>query len=89
MRGQPSAWRRTQRLAVMRQRTEVFALAQRLAPELGMSAEDLLAEARALQRRLQVAGVVTRDQELAFVAAEGGITEDELRAELARVRADA
>lgn len=86
MRGQPSVWRRTQRLAVVRQRADVFALAQHLAAELGITAEDLLAEARALQRRMQAAGAVTRDQQLAFVATEGGISKDELRAELARVR---
>lgn len=78
---------RIQRLAMMRQRAEVFDLAQRLAPELAISTEKPMAEAWALQRRMQVAGAVTRAQQLPFAAAELGIPEDELRTELSRVRA--
>ncbi len=87
MRGRPSVWLRTRRLKTVQLRAEVFALAQRLAPELGITTEDLLAEAVELRRRMQAAGAVTRDQQLAFLAVEGGIPEDELRAELIRIEA--
>lgn len=89
MRGQAGIGRRAQRLEAMQQRAAVFDLAQHLAAELGITAEDLLAEARALQRRMHAAGAMTRNQQMTLLAAEGGIPEDELRAELARVRPDA
>ncbi len=87
MKGRPTAWRRAQRLETVQQRAEVFALAQRLAPKLGISAEELLAEAAGLRRRMQAAGAITREHQLAFLAAEGGIPKDELRAELIRIEA--
>ncbi len=87
MSGQLRVGRRTRRLETVRQRAEVFALARRLAAELGITAEEFLAEARTLQQRMHAVGAVTRDHQLAFLAAEDGIPEDELRAELARIRA--
>ncbi len=89
MRGTARIRRRTQRLEATCQRAAVFALAQRLAPKLGITTEELLTEVAGLQRRMLAAGASTRDLQLAFVATELAIPAAELRAELARIRADA
>lgn len=87
MRGQPSVWIRTRRLAAVHRSVDLLEEATRLAVDLGISPEDLLAEAAALQRRAQAVGATSNDAVLAFVAAEGGIPEAEVRAVMARVGA--
>ncbi len=62
MKGQPTVWRRTQRLEVRQQEAEVIALAQRLAAVLGCPPQELLAAATAQSRRALAAGAVTQDQ---------------------------
>ncbi len=85
MRARASVWTRLQRLDAVHRQAELLAEAGRVAAELGISAEQVLAEATALRRRMQAAGVVTPDQQRAFLVAESGISEEELRTELTRI----
>ena len=77
---------RVRRLQDAQQRAAVFGLAQRLALELGITGEELLAEADALRRRARTAGLTTSHDLVAFIAAETGISESELRTDLALTR---
>ena len=82
MKGKHWFWTWLQRLDAVHRQAELLAEAGRVAAELGISAAQVLAEATALRRRMQAAGAITSDQQRAFLAAESGIPEDELRAEL-------
>ncbi len=84
MSGRPRVWLRARRLEEAQQRAAVYGLAQRLAPDLGITAAELLAEADALRRRALAAGATTPTALVAFVAAETGIPETELQADRAR-----
>jgi len=85
--GSSSLWRRTQRLEVLQQHSATDDLARRLAGVLGCPPDELLAEARAQERRARAAGVVTRAQWWAFMAAEAGMSVADLERELAWVEA--
>ena len=86
MRGRAGVRLRVRQVEAVRQQADLLQEAARLAVDLGISADELLADAAALARRAQAAGATTTEQLLAFAAGEGGIPEDELRADLARIR---
>ncbi|MDP9355753.1 MAG: hypothetical protein M3R02_10825 [Chloroflexota bacterium] len=91
MRGRPSIWTRTQRLAATAGDPlgdpdgdqVVLRLAEATAAERGVPVEVLLAEAEVAVAHWGAAGAVTREAVVARVAAEHGVDPDEVWAELA------
>ena len=91
MRGRPSIWTRTQRLAVtvgdsMRDRDEdtvVRSLVEGIAAERGVPVAVLLAETEAAVAGYEEAGPVTRQAMVERLAMEHGVDPDEVWAELA------
>jgi sirohydrochlorin ferrochelatase len=77
---QQVAWRR----AVAVQDAELREVVARVAAETGADPGELLAEAQALVERARAAGARTQAEVDAFALGELGMTEEELRAEVAR-----
>ena len=87
MRGGPSVWRRTGRLATSLERRALRREAERVATEVGVDADELVAEAEALVARARAAGARTAAEVDAFCAGELGIEPAEWAAELAELKA--
>ena len=91
MRGRPSVWTRTARLARTACRPDdLDAMARFIAAELGVTPEEVRAGAAEVRERCRAAGAVTVEEVAAVVAAELGILPRqvvaETRALLAAVR---
>lgn len=74
MRGQQSVWARTERLArAVPRSTDLDALVHRIAAELGVTPEEIRADAMEIGERCRAAGAVTLEETAAFVGAELGM----------------
>ena len=82
MRGKPSVWARTERLArAVPRPADLDAMARLIATELGVTPEDVLAGAAEVGERCRAAGAHTVEETAAFLAEELGISAREVIAE--------
>ena len=85
MKGQPSVWRRTQKLEAVHGDAASRRYARQVAEREGIDPEELWAEALAFKRECAQLGLHTEEERLAHTARELGMRVEELRAEIARM----
>ncbi len=78
--------RRLQRLEAQSAQVSIEAFAARAAPIVGINAGELAAELTQVLAACRAAGVVSYEETLRYLAAEGRMTADELHAEAAALQ---